>query len=76
MAKYLVAVLIILLFGCTHRPYGKALNCDPNIPVTTIQLYNSDVVVKGYDENCDTLLDYWQHYENGHPVGNKIKVGL
>lgn len=62
-------VVYILTQGC----------CDPNKPVAMIyhkfKSYdsNSFIIVKGFDCDCDSDIDYWQHYDRDtDPFGPKM----
>ena len=62
-----IVILITLLYGC----------CNPNKPVAmiyhTFKTYEDGFnIVKGYDCDCDSDIDYWQHYDGDEPFGPKI----
>lgn len=65
--KYLLLLVLVLAHACT---------CTPDKPVATIQpFFNTPgMVVKGFDEDCDKDIDYWQHYLNGRKVGRRSYV--
>ena len=61
-----IGMLAYLFIGC----------CDPNKPRAFMRPFPNqpEIVVKAYDENCDSRLDYWQHYKHGQPFGNRIYI--
>ena len=76
---FVIAVLLslVLLCGCSNTKInGRYLNCNPGSPVVQYHPFasNKNIVLKGYDENCDHKIDYWQHYDRGEPFGRKIRV--
>jgi hypothetical protein len=76
---FVIAVLLslVLLFsGCSTKVNGRYLNCDPEKAVVSYHPFrsNPNIILKGYDENCDHKIDYWQHYDRGEPFGRQIRV--
>lgn len=63
----IVGALLFFIVSC----------CNPDKPVVTaypLGIY-SELHVKGFDENCDGDIDYWQHYNSfGEKVGKPIWI--
>lgn len=63
MKHVLIILLIFFILGCC---------CDPERPVAEINHNTSLLDVKGFDCDCDSDIDYWQHYDGDEPFGSRI----
>lgn len=68
----IVGALLFLIVSC----------CNPDKPIVTApmcsgwELHSPGLLsIKGFDENCDGDIDYWQHYNSfGEKVGKPIWI--
>jgi hypothetical protein len=70
MGRYIVAIFVVMVVGFL---YGC---CDPNKPKAYMRTFPNqpEIILKGFDDDCDGDLDYWQHYKHGVPFGRPIRI--
>ncbi len=64
-------ILYITVLLTTFMLYGCA-TCKPDESVSMLP-FGRNMVVKGFDTDCDSDIDYWQYFTyEGKPVGSRI----
>lgn len=80
--RTIIVILVLiclgyLFFGCSStKVNGRYMKCNPKRPVAIIHPFPSqpEIILKGYDEDCDGRIDYWQHFKHGKPFARRINV--
>lgn len=75
LSRWIIGLFLFVFFVGFLTLLSGCATCIPKKSNVQIKPFvTSDIILKGYDTDCDGNLDYWQHYFHGKKFGKRIWI--